>query len=238
MIAITRTRLTRTLIRLTNLTALVLAAALAANQARADLRCDCSKVAGQCSAEVTLAGGLVTVTSDNDACSWVSYLIEGQPFATLVIGGEDRQAWPGLPLESPRIGVQQCVVCADGSAAAATPDTAAETSTEEQGAGERKKPTPIVKILPTYPRAAWVNGIEGDVLLEFTVTRNGRVSGAKILESSDPLFEGPALDAIQRFRFQPALSSGEPADKRGVRERFRFRINEGTSETTVTADGS
>ncbi len=56
-----------------------------------------------------------------------------------------------------------------------------------------------------------LKGQEGRVTIVFIVDEQGRVvspKAKKILGS--PLFERPALDAIKRWRFDPATRSGEP----------------------------
>ena len=47
---------------------------------------------------------------------------------------------------------------------------------------------PIVKVAPIYPRRALSRGIEGWVLLEFTVTRARTVTDVRVLESEPPGF--------------------------------------------------
>jgi len=49
----------------------------------------------------------------------------------------------------------------------------------------------------SYPRAALLDGIEGDVLLEFTVTGSGEIKDVEIKSSSNRIFNRVALDAIQ-----------------------------------------
>ena len=43
----------------------------------------------------------------------------------------------------------------------------------------------------------------GKVWLIFIVNERGRVENAKVQNSSDPLFEGPALAALKKWRFEP-----------------------------------
>ena len=100
-----------------------LAMMLGTGTANAALRCDCSQIVDSCSAAVSLDGMGVNIESDSDACSRVDYLIEGQPFAALVVGGSTQVDWPGQPLKDPQIVVENCRVCAESGADAAAADT-------------------------------------------------------------------------------------------------------------------
>ena len=115
---------------------------LTSESARAALRCDCTQVVESCSATVSLDGMSVGIESDSDACSRVDYLIDGQPFAALVVGGSTSVAWPGQPLRDPQIVVENCRVCAEaddsgeqGETAKADADEAA--AADGNGAGCR-----------------------------------------------------------------------------------------------------
>ncbi len=60
---------------------------------------------------------------------------------------------------------------------------------------------------PSYPPAALTEGQDGEVLLQVGVTADGRVAGAEVLQSTDPRFEAPAVDAMLGFRFSPAIDA-------------------------------
>ena len=86
---------------------------------------------------------------------------------------------------------------------------------------------PIVQVAPQYPRRAMDAGLEGFVLLEFTVTREGTVRDPRVIESSSGLFERAATDAVMRFRYRPRVIDGEPVEVPGVRFRMIFELREG-----------
>ncbi len=81
---------------------------------------------------------------------------------------------------------------------------------------------PIVKIPPRFPVVAARRGIEGYVLIEYTVTRTGSVSDVVVVESSSEVFEQPALDAVSKFKYKPRVVDGRAVPVRGVRTRMRF----------------
>jgi len=53
-----------------------------------------------------------------------------------------------------------------------------------------------------YPRQALLDGIEGEVLLEFTVASSGEVKNIEIKSSSNRIFNRPALSAVQDLTCQ------------------------------------
>lgn len=84
---------------------------------------------------------------------------------------------------------------------------------------------PIVKVAPIYPRRAQTRGIEGYVLLEFTVTKTGAVRDPHILESKPPgIFDRSALNAALKFKYKPKVVNGIAIDVAGVKNRITFEL--------------
>ena len=77
------------------------------------------------------------------------------------------------------------------------------------------------QVAPAYPRGARSRGTEGWVEVEFTVTEQGDVRDAKARSSSAAIFEGAAISAINRWRFDPIVDDGRPVPVRAV-VRFSF----------------
>lgn len=67
------------------------------------------------------------------------------------------------------------------------------------------------KVPPHYPEEAKQNHITGDVILDFTIDRNGNVTGLKII-SGHPLLASAAVDAVKQWKYKPFLLNGEPVD--------------------------
>jgi protein TonB len=85
---------------------------------------------------------------------------------------------------------------------------------------------PIVKVAPQYPRRALQRGIEGFVLLEFTVTKQGSVKNPKVIESQPPrIFDRSAIKAAAKFKYKPRVVDGEPIEVPGVRNRITFALD-------------
>jgi protein TonB len=67
--------------------------------------------------------------------------------------------------------------------------------------------TPISRETPSYPFAALSRGVEGSVLLEYTVDERGRVVAPRVLEATPSgVFERAALRALSRWRYEPIRS--------------------------------
>ncbi|MCH7893715.1 MAG: energy transducer TonB [Proteobacteria bacterium] len=85
---------------------------------------------------------------------------------------------------------------------------------------------PIVKVAPVYPRRALSRGLEGYVIVEFTVTKTGSVRDPFIVESTSSLFENAALKAVLRFKYKPRIVDGEPIEVAGVQNKITFILED------------
>ena len=81
---------------------------------------------------------------------------------------------------------------------------------------------PIVKVAPVYPARAAARGLEGYVIVEFTVTRTGTTKDVHVVESSSSLFERAAVEAAGKFKYKPRVIDGEPVEVPGVRNKITF----------------
>jgi len=82
---------------------------------------------------------------------------------------------------------------------------------------------PLNYITPQYPLAAIEENTEGYVLVEFTVTKEGRPRGVVILDRSPSnIFNESAVNAAERFRFDPRIVDGEPVEAEGAQYLFTF----------------
>lgn len=85
---------------------------------------------------------------------------------------------------------------------------------------------PIVKVAPIYPNRAATRGIEGFVLLEFTVDERGAVLDPRVVESSPSgVFDRSALNAVVRFKYKPRVVNGTAVRVQGVLHRLTFELS-------------
>lgn len=85
------------------------------------------------------------------------------------------------------------------------------------------KPQIIRKVEPEYPELAKRAGIEGRVVVKALVNEEGKVIDAIILQSTNPIFDEPALTAARNFLFKPGRQRDLPV-KVWVVIPFRFEL--------------
>lgn len=86
---------------------------------------------------------------------------------------------------------------------------------------------PLVKVEPNYPTRALQRGIEGYVVLSFTVTETGSVEDP-VVEVSEPpgVFDRSATKAVQKFKYRPKVVDGVPMRVEGRKHRFVFELED------------
>lgn len=86
---------------------------------------------------------------------------------------------------------------------------------------------PIVKVAPQYPRRALSRGIEGYVIVEYTVTKLGTVKDPRVVEGKPQgTFDRAAIKSALRYKYKPRVVDGEPIEVKGVRTRITFELEE------------
>ena len=148
-------------------------------------------------------------------CARVDYFVDGQPFVSVVVDGEDRQNWLARTT-NPRILVQSCQVCRDTGASAGAPlraarDAGTAAAGEQAAANGDDGLEPLIAGVPEYPEAARARGVRGYVEVEFTVTPAGTVESSARRRSR----------AAQRLRRRGARGRRAPPLSRGRRARSR-----------------
>ena len=71
---------------------------------------------------------------------------------------------------------------------------------------------PKFRVQQQYPRRAQERGIEGWVVVRFTITKTGGVRDPIVVESSSSLFERSALKAVSQYKYEPLVVNGEPQE--------------------------
>lgn len=86
---------------------------------------------------------------------------------------------------------------------------------------------PIVKVAPVYPRRAVDRGIEGYVIVEFTVTKTGAVRDPRVVEyEPSTIFNKAAIEAALKFKYKPRIVNGEPIEVHGVLNKITFQLED------------
>lgn len=84
---------------------------------------------------------------------------------------------------------------------------------------------PIVRQPAVYPRMAQSRGIEGWVVVEFTVTKNGSVRDPMVVDAQPQgIFEKNAMDAVLKYKYKPRVVNGESTEVGGVQVKVTFEL--------------
>lgn len=132
------------------------------------------------------------------------------------------------PPDMPQPQMQNDVADADGAGLDFSADIQADTALAggvglDTSDGEY---LPIVKVQAVYPRRALQRGIEGYVVVEFTVTKQGTVRDPYVVEAQpENIFDQAAMDAVLKFKYKPRVVNGEPVEVNGVQNRLTFAID-------------
>lgn len=87
------------------------------------------------------------------------------------------------------------------------------------------KPRTRSQTPPAYPMEARNSGLTGEVWVEFVVDQSGHVKTARVVRSSNSVFESATLRAVQLWRFEPGKKNGRPVSFRMVAP-VVFSLNE------------
>ncbi len=116
--------------------------------------------------------------------------------------------WPGSKAESPEeLQVESPPTSMSNPSAASTSSPAPRAPLRVGGAV--KEPALVHRVDPVYPVLAVSAGLEGTVILEAIVDRDGRVESLRVLRSQGVL-DRAALDAVKQWRYSPVLLNGQP----------------------------
>lgn len=86
---------------------------------------------------------------------------------------------------------------------------------------------PIVKVAPIYPRRAQTRGIEGYVIVEYTVTKQGTVKDVVVIEADPPnIFDRAAMQSALKYKYKPRVIEGDAVEVPGVQTIIRFELED------------
>ena len=100
-------------------------------------------------------------------------------------------------------------VATDGENLVVAPPTEDELPKFGEYVYVEELPEAVTKITPTYPDLARSAGIDGTVLVQALVGKDGRVKDTKVVKSIQML-DASAVAAVKQWVFKPALSNNKP----------------------------
>jgi len=69
----------------------------------------------------------------------------------------------------------------------------------------------LEKVQPVYPLEARADHIQGDVILQVTISKEGKVTELKLI-SGPPVLVEAAMDAVRQWTFKPYTLNGQPVE--------------------------
>ena len=93
------------------------------------------------------------------------------------------------------------------------------------GGGTDRDVVPLVRIEPDYPMRARQRGIEGWVVLQFTISAAGTVKDPVVV-SAHPgtIFNRSALQAVRKWKYNPKIQDGAAVERPGQKVTLEFTM--------------
>ncbi|WP_407333354.1 energy transducer TonB [Enterovibrio sp. 27052020O] len=91
--------------------------------------------------------------------------------------------------------------------------------------GAPQEATPIVRVEAAYPPKALKRGIEGYVVIAFTIDQQGRPRDLKVIDAKPKrLFEREALRALKKWKYAPKRVDGKAIEQPEQTVMFEFAV--------------
>lgn len=69
----------------------------------------------------------------------------------------------------------------------------------------------LQKVVPHYPPIAVASRLQGTVVLQAVISKNGAIENLRVVSGS-PMLQQAAIDAVSQWRYRPYLLNGQPVD--------------------------
>ena len=93
---------------------------------------------------------------------------------------------------------------------------------------------PIVKVAPIYPPRAATRGLEGHVIVRYTVGADGSTRDAVVIESTSTLFDRSAIESTLKYKYKPRIVNNTAVDVPGVTTKIIFALEGGPPPGAAT----
>jgi len=71
--------------------------------------------------------------------------------------------------------------------------------------------SPMQQVMPAYPPLALARNIQGRVVLQVVIAKNGSIQNIRLV-SGPPILASVAVDAVKQWRYKPHYRNGEPVE--------------------------
>jgi periplasmic protein TonB len=102
-------------------------------------------------------------------------------------------------------------IAAAGLSALTVPAGALPVSIRVDVTGETPAPHPLNKVVPMYPAAAKLQGVQGTVIVNGVISKEGHFKKLQVL-AGPPMLQQPAIDAVRQWAYTPYLLDGQPVE--------------------------
>jgi TonB family protein len=99
-----------------------------------------------------------------------------------------------------------------------------ETAMAQRSSSAVEEYLPVVKVAPVYPARAAEIGLEGYVVVQYTVNTLGSTENVVVLESSSNLFDQSAVDSALKYKYRPRLVNGTPVAVESVTTKIIYAL--------------
>ena len=97
---------------------------------------------------------------------------------------------------------------------------------------------PIFQVPPVYPSRALERGIEGCVMLKFTVTKVGSTRDPSVEWAVPPgIFDRAAMRSALKYKYKPQIRDGEAIEVPNVRTVVIFKIEDANKPADYVPEG-
>jgi len=94
-------------------------------------------------------------------------------------------------------------------------------------------------VAPAYPEHAREAGIEGRVIVEYTISKEGRPVDVRIVEAEPGgVFESAVINAVYQWRYKPARRGGRTVKLAEAEAVFTFEISDGAAQVETRQDAA
>ncbi|EKO3467167.1 energy transducer TonB [Vibrio fluvialis] len=91
--------------------------------------------------------------------------------------------------------------------------------------GVNQQALPLYRIEPSYPPRALKRGVEGYVVLKFTIDETGRPTDIEVVDANPRrMFEREAMHALRNWKYQPKLLDGNAVSQPGQTVKLEFKL--------------
>ena len=98
-----------------------------------------------------------------------------------------------------------------GLSALTVPAGASPVSVRVEEAGDFTATHLINKVVPMYPVSAKLQGVQGTVLLDGVIGKDGHFKTLQVL-AGPQMLQQPAIDAVRQWTYRPFLLDGQPVE--------------------------